>query len=91
MLVLSLAGTSFALYTTRSSAEATQQMMQKPLTKERLVSDWYVLTYSAIARTSLIARSTDSTLSAVFAKPIKDSVTGTTVILKKVEALLDSP
>jgi methyl-accepting chemotaxis protein len=91
MLALSLAGTSFALYTTRSSAEATQQMMQKPLTKERLVSDWYVLTYSAIARTSLIARSTDSTLSAVFAKPIKDSVTGTTVILKKVEALLDSP
>ena len=91
MLVLSLAGTSFALYTTRSSAEATQQMMQKPLTKERLVSDWYVLTYSAIARTSLIARSTDSTLSAVFAKPIKDSVADTTVILKKVEALLDSP
>jgi len=85
MLVLSLAGTSFALYTTRSSAEATQQMMQKPLTKERLVSDWYVLTYS------LIARSTDSTLSAVFAKPIKDSVADTTVILKKVEALLDSP
>jgi methyl-accepting chemotaxis protein len=91
MLVLSLAGTSFALYTTRSSAEATQQMMQKPLTKERLVSDWYVLTYSAIARTSLIARSTDNTLSAVFAKPIKDSVADTTVILKKVEALLDSP
>jgi methyl-accepting chemotaxis protein len=91
MLVLSLAGTSFALYTTRSSAEATQQMMQKPLTKERLVSDWYVLTYSAIARTSLIARSTDGTLAAVFAKPIKDSVTDTTAILKKVEVLLDSP
>jgi len=91
MLVLSLAATSFALYTTRSSADATQQMMQKPLTKERLVADWYVLTYSAIARTSLIARSTDSTLSAVFAKPIKDSVADTTVILKKVEALLDSP
>jgi methyl-accepting chemotaxis protein len=91
MLVLSLAGTSFALYTTRSSAEATQQMMQKPLTKERLVSDWYVLTYSAIARTSLIARSTDSTLAAVFAKPIKDSVADTTAILKKVEVLLDSP
>ena len=91
ILVLSLAGTAFALYTTRSSAEATHQMMQKPLTKERLVSDWYVLTYSAIARTSLIARSTDSTLSTVFAKPIKDSVTDTTAILKKVEALLDSP
>ncbi len=91
MLVLSLAGTSYALYTTRTSAQATEQMMQKPLTKERLVADWYVLTYSAIARTSLIARSTDGTLSSVFAKPIKDSVTDTTAILKKVEALLDSP
>ena len=91
ILVLSLAGTAFALYTTRSSAEATHQMMQKPLTKERLVSDWYVMTYSAIARTSLIARSTDSTLSTVFAKPIKDSVADTTAILKKVEVLLDSP
>ena len=56
MLVLSLAGTSFALYTTRSSAEATQQMMQKPLTKERLVSSWNTMTYSAIARTARRSR-----------------------------------
>ena len=91
ILVLSLAGTAFALYTTRSSADATHDMMQKPLAKERLVADWYVLTYSAIARTSLIARSTDATLSTVFAKPIKDSVADTTAILKKVEVLLDSP
>ena len=90
ILVLSLAGTATALYTTHTSAAATQEMMNKPLTKERLVSDWYVLTYSAIARTSLIARSTDGTLSKVFAKPIADSVTDTTAILKKVEALLDS-
>ncbi|WP_307721863.1 methyl-accepting chemotaxis protein [Massilia sp. HP4] len=91
ILILSLAGTASALYTTRSSAAATQQMMQKPLTKERLVADWYVLAYSAIARTSLIARSTDSTLSTVFAKPIKDSVTEASAAVKKVEALLDTP
>ena len=91
ILILALAGTATALYTTHSSAAATKQMMDKPLAKERLVSDWYVLTYSAIARTSLIARSSDNTLSTVFAKPIADSVADTTVILKKVEALLDSP
>ena len=90
ILILSLAATATALYTTHTSAKATQNMMDKPLAKERLVSDWYVLTYSAIARTSLIARSTDATLSKVFAKPIADSVADTTVILKKVEALLDS-
>ena len=91
ILVLSLAGTASALYTARTSADATQTMMEQPLAKERLVADWYVLTYSAIARTSLIARSTDSTLSTVFAKPIADSVTNTTAILKKVEPLLSSP
>jgi methyl-accepting chemotaxis protein len=91
ILVLSLAGTASALYTARSSAEATQKLMEQPLAKERLVSDWYVLTYSAIARTSLIARSSDATLSTVFAKPIADSVTDTTAILKKVEALLSTP
>jgi methyl-accepting chemotaxis protein len=91
ILILALAGTATALYTTHSSAAATKEMMDKPLAKERLVSDWYVLTYSAIARTSLIARSSDNTLSTVFAKPIADSVSDTTAILKKVEVLLDSP
>jgi len=91
ILLLALAGTATALYNTRSATAATKQMMDKPLAKERLVSDWYVLTYSAIARTSLIARSSDNTLSTVFAKPIADSVADTTAILKKVEALLDSP
>ena len=91
ILLLALAGTATALYNTRSTSAATKQMMDKPLAKERLVSDWYVLTYSAIARTSLIARSSDNTLSTLFAKPIADSVADTTAILKKVEALLDSP
>jgi len=91
ILILALAGTATALYNTHTSAAATRQMMDKPLAKERLVSDWYVLTYSAIARTSLISRSSDNTLSTVFAKPIADSVTDTTAILKKVEVLLDSP
>jgi methyl-accepting chemotaxis protein len=88
ILVLSLAGTASALYTARTSAEATAQMMQQPLAKERMVADWYVMTYSAIARTSMIARSSDDTLATVFAKPIADSVTNTTAIVKDVEARL---
>jgi methyl-accepting chemotaxis protein len=88
ILVLSLAGTASALYTARTNAEATTQLMQQPLAKERLVADWYVMTYSAIARTSMIARSSDDTLSTVFAKPIADSVTNTTAIVKDVEKRL---
>jgi len=90
ILVLSLAGTASALYTSRNSAAATQQLMQQPLTKERLVADWYVMTYSAIARTSMIARSSDDTLSTVFAKPIADSVTSVAAIVKDVESRLSS-
>jgi methyl-accepting chemotaxis protein len=90
ILVLSLAGTASALYTARTGAESTRQMMELPLAKERLVADWYVMTYSAIARTSMIARSSDDKLATIFAKPIADSVTSTTTLVKQVEARLVS-
>jgi methyl-accepting chemotaxis protein len=90
VLLLSVISTSYALYSARVNAEATRQMMEKPLAKERLVSDWYVLIYSAIARTSMIAKSTDETLSNVFADTIADSTKQGSELLKKIEALLDS-
>jgi methyl-accepting chemotaxis protein len=90
VLLLSVISTSYALYSARVNAEATRQMMEKPLAKERLVSDWYVLIYSAIARTSMIARSTDETLSNVFADTIADSTKQGSELLKKIETLLDS-
>ncbi|WP_219114756.1 methyl-accepting chemotaxis protein [Janthinobacterium sp. UMAB-56] len=90
VLLLSVISTSYALYSARVNTEATRQMMEKPLAKERLVSDWYVLIYSAIARTSMIARSTDETLSSVFADTIADSTKQGGELLKKIEALLDS-
>jgi methyl-accepting chemotaxis protein len=91
ILVLATLATASALLAARSTAEATERMLAIPLTKERLVSDWNVNTYSAIVRTSLIARSSDNTLSTVFAKDIADSVTRSTEIMKKVEPLLDTP
>ena len=91
ILVLSLAGTASALYTARASADSTRQMMELPLAKERLISDWYVMTYSAIARTSLIARSSDATLSTTFAKDIADSVTAGSALIKQVEPRLSTP
>ncbi|MGX9696117.1 methyl-accepting chemotaxis protein [Janthinobacterium lividum] len=90
VLLLSVISTSYALYSAHVNAEATRQMMEKPLAKERLVSDWYVLIYSAIARTSMIAKSTDETLSSVFADTIADSTKQGSELLKKIETLLDS-
>ncbi|MET3444663.1 methyl-accepting chemotaxis protein [Variovorax paradoxus] len=88
VLALTLASAAFALVTARSNAEATRQMMQSPLAKERLISDWYVLTYSAIARTAMIARSTDESLPVTFADVISDSVKKGGETMAKVEALL---
>jgi len=90
VLTLSVISTSFALINARRNAAATRQMMEKPLAKERLVADWYVLIYSAIARTSMIARSTDETLSTVFSDVISDSTKRGTETMKGIESLLST-
>ncbi|MDA8446181.1 methyl-accepting chemotaxis protein [Paracidovorax valerianellae] len=51
----------------QSVAEETASMMALPLTKERLISDWYRTIFSNVRRHSVVARSTDSTLAQQFA------------------------
>jgi methyl-accepting chemotaxis protein len=88
VLLLSVIATSVALVNARANAEATKQMMAQPLAKERLVSDWYVLIYSAIARTALISRSTDETLSTVFADVISASTKRGSELIDQIKPLL---
>ncbi|MDM0122610.1 methyl-accepting chemotaxis protein, partial [Variovorax arabinosiphilus] len=88
VLGLTVVAAAFSLVSALRNAEATRVMMQSPLAKERLISDWYVLTYSAIARTAMISRTTDETLPVVFKDVIADSVTKGSETIKKVEALL---
>ncbi|OUL98148.1 methyl-accepting chemotaxis protein [Variovorax sp. JS1663] len=88
VLLLTLVSAAFALMSAARNAEATRVMMQSPLAKERLISDWYVLTYSAIARTAMIARTSDATLPVTFADVISDSVKKGSETMAKVEALL---
>ena len=90
VLLLAVFATSVALVNARANAAATKQMMAQPLAKERIVSDWYVLIYSAIARTALIARSSDETLSVTFADVIADSVKKGSALLDTIKGLLAS-
>ncbi|ELX10263.1 methyl-accepting chemotaxis protein I [Janthinobacterium sp. HH01] len=90
VLLLAIFATSVALYNARANAEATRHMMEKPLAKERLASDWYVLIYSAVARTALIARSSDDTLSTTFADVIADSTKRGGELIVKLKELLVS-
>ena len=90
VLLLAVVATTVGLVNARSNAAATKQMMEQPLAKERLVSDWYVLIYSAVARTELIARSKDDTLPVVFADTIAASTKRGGELLGKVKELLAS-
>jgi methyl-accepting chemotaxis protein len=90
VLVLSALGTAYALYQSNATANATRAMMERPLAKERIVSDWYVLIYSAIARTHMIARSSDAELSNTFATVIAESTRRGGELFKSIEALLES-
>uniref|UniRef100_UPI00293D38CD methyl-accepting chemotaxis protein n=1 Tax=Janthinobacterium sp. TaxID=1871054 RepID=UPI00293D38CD len=88
VLALSIVSTGYALLSARGAADATKQMMERPLAKERIVSDWYVLIYAAVARTAMIAKSGDDTLSTSFDETISGSVTKGAALLKQIEALL---
>ncbi|MYM84365.1 HAMP domain-containing protein [Duganella sp. FT50W] len=90
VLLLAILATTVALVNARATAEATRAMMEKPLAKERLVSDWYVLLYSAVARTELIARSKDETLPTVFADVIAASSKRGAELMGKVKELVVS-
>lgn len=90
ILLLAILSTVVGLLNAKRNAEATRIMMDLPLSKERLVEDWFVLTYSAIARTSMIARSSDAGLSDAFKQEIVASVTAGSAIIKKIEPLLTS-
>jgi methyl-accepting chemotaxis protein len=88
VLVLSILSTVYSLVNTRHLSEATKSMMAQPLAKERLASDLYLLIYSAVERTTLIARSSDETLSVVFADEIAAGTRRGGGLLKDVENML---
>jgi methyl-accepting chemotaxis protein len=90
VLLLAILATSVALVNARTNAKATRAMMEQPLAKERLVSDWYVLIYSAIARTALIARSSDDKLSDTFADVIAASTKRGGELLGQIKELLST-
>jgi methyl-accepting chemotaxis protein len=67
ILILSIVSTGFALRNAMQNAHATRLMMAEPLARERLASDWYTQTSVTIARTIMMAKSTDTALAATFA------------------------
>ncbi len=71
-------------------ADATSNMMQVPLVKERLISDLYSNISASVTRTTAIAKSTDLGLAAYFETSTAESLENATALRKKIAELLVS-
>ena len=69
-------------------ANATKAMMAVPLTKERLITDWYSLNYASIRRTAAIVKSNDPSLGPYFKEDAAASVKRAAELLKQIEPLI---
>ncbi|MCC2956087.1 methyl-accepting chemotaxis protein [Massilia sp. IC2-477] len=69
-------------------AASTRNMMAAPLTKERLITDWYSLNFASIRRTAAIVKSTDPALGPYFKEDAAASVKKAAELLKQIEPLI---
>jgi methyl-accepting chemotaxis protein len=91
VLMISIAITGVGLWQLNKMTASTKELMALPLTKERLVSDWYRTVFGGSRRTLAIAKSSDNSLVAFFAEDAKAGTKEAGEILKKVKELLTSP
>jgi methyl-accepting chemotaxis protein len=70
-------------------ASSTRNMMAAPLTKERLITDWYSLNFASIRRTAAIVKSTDPALGPYFKEDSAASVKKAAELLKGIEPLIE--
>jgi methyl-accepting chemotaxis protein len=91
VLALTTLMTVFGIFHMQAVAEASREMMNVPLAKERLVGDWYRLIHTSVRRTSAISKSADNSLGAFFADDTAQSTKTVNGLQRQVEALLATP
>jgi methyl-accepting chemotaxis protein len=90
VLILSIISTAFALRNAVQNADATKRMMAEPLARERLAADWYTQTAVTIARTIMMAKSSDTSLATTFAETMADGSKKGNVMNRKMGGLISS-
>jgi methyl-accepting chemotaxis protein len=91
VLTLMVFMTGIGIWRLQAVAQATHDMTQLPLAKERLVSDWYRSIHSSVRRTAAIAKSEDASLVPFFAAETKESIKVVADLQKAIEPLLTTP
>jgi methyl-accepting chemotaxis protein len=90
VLVLMMLTTGIGIWRLQAVAEATHDMTQQPLAKERMISDWYRIVDTGVRRTMAIAKSADPSLGPFFAPDSAGPLKQTAELKKKIEPLLTS-
>lgn len=90
ILMLSTTMSALGVYRLHSLAQATTDVMQQPLAKERMISDWYRNIAGGILRTKAIARSTEASMAEVFVEDAALSAKTSDELRKQIEPLLDT-
>jgi methyl-accepting chemotaxis protein len=88
ILALTVAIVVISLWRLDTATSQTKTMMEVPLAKERMISDWYMLVYAGVRRTSAVAKSSDSSLAAFFAEETAESTKAAVELQKKIEPML---
>ena len=71
-----------------SGAASTAQVLAEPLTKERLITEWYVQVFAAVRRTAAIVKSSDPSLGAYFKEDAAQTGKRSTELVKLIEPLI---
>jgi methyl-accepting chemotaxis protein len=88
LLLLSVAITAIGLIKLNAVANAAREMMEVPVAKERLISDWSKNIAIAVVRTIAVSKSGDDALASFFKAEAADSAKSSTELIKKIEPLV---
>ena len=87
ILAILILNTALGVYRLQGVAASTREMMQSPLAKERLISDWYRTVYAGIRRTTAVAKSADPALATFFADDAREGTAYAQSLIKQIEGL----
>jgi len=90
VLALSILTTAIGILKLNAVADAAEQMLDEPIRKDRLISDWNNNIAMAVQRTTAIIKSSDPSLAQVFAANAEETDRKAAGYLKDIEPLLSS-
>jgi len=91
VLAFSILSTIVGIRELQTVKQATREMMEKPLAKERIATDWYRYTAGAIRRTTAIVKSSDESLATFFKEDAQVTTASVGELQKAFAAMITTP